>query len=305
MSKGTVYRPQADKKKIHSKNEFELCYLRHQYFRKANSNPTQDEMKPFMFIAAHMARNTYYTYKNLLGMVGFELEDVVSIAQIHLVSFLGLFSLDKMPDKYKEFVSNHFVKNAEDPSENQILNKNKANCTIFIKQRMEDLVRVCRQKARNIKGLPAEEYFFYYGQSQPPTFLRDLIGAHERYGYKKLDTAVYKSIRKRVRVEDGPIFKFNGNYYIAVPVGSGTLGIADFIGAGLDPYDSIHNMSPEQIFFQAEDRANWDLRQEEFDRKPRNTKATLIKNFIEENKEKVEMREELKVARRLLKSIGI
>jgi hypothetical protein len=303
MSEGT-FRPQADPGKIHSKDEFELCYLRHQYLRKTDSNPTQEEMKPFLAIAQHMAKNTYYTYKGLLGIVGFELDDIVSIAQIHLVSFLGLFSLDKMPEKYKEFVANFFINNGKDPSEWNTLDKNRANCTIFIKQRMEDLVRVCRQKARNIKGLPSEEYYFYYGQASPPPFLRDLIGAHERYGYKKLDVAVYKTIKKRVKVDDSPVFRFNGNYYIAVPIEHKSLSLSDFTSAGLDPHDNIHNMSPEQVFFEAEERANWERRQEEFDNKPKNSKAAMIRNFIEKNKENTKMKEELKVARKLLKSIG-
>ena len=37
-------------------------------------------------------------------MVGLELDDVINIANVHLVSFLGLFSLESMPEKYKEFV---------------------------------------------------------------------------------------------------------------------------------------------------------------------------------------------------------
>lgn len=304
MSEGT-FRPQADKGKIHSRDEFELCYLRHQYLRKTTSNPTQSEMKPFEAIAVHMARNTFYTYKNLLAIVGFELEDVINVSKIHLVSFLGLFTLDKMPEKYKEFVDNYFINNGQDPNEHQVLDKNRANCTLFVKQRMEDLIRVCRQKARNIKGLPAEEYYFYYGQSEPPAFLRDLIGSHEQFGYKKLDTAVYKSIRKKVKVEDGPVFKFNGNYYIAVPTDQKHLQVTDLIGAGMDPYDSLHNMSPEQIFFAAEDRAVWERRQEEFDNRPVESKAEIVRTFIEKNKENALMKEELKAARKLLKSIGV
>lgn len=307
MSQGLVYRPKASKKKIHSKNEFELCYLRHQYIRQAKCNPTKDEMKPFSAIAAHMARDTYYTYKNLLSLVGFECEDVISIAHIHLVSFLGLFTLDKLPKKYEDFVSAHNLKFFKDPNEWDKMNKNKANCTMFLKQRMEDLVRVCRQKARNIKGLPTEEYFFYYGPKRPAfKFLKDLIKDHEKHGYKKLDSAVYKSIKKKIRDDRGsPIFKFNGNYYIAVPVEQKSLSLADFSGAGMDPYDSLHNMNPEQIYFAKQDAVDWDKKQEEFDRKSKASKSTIIKKFIEENKKNPVFKEEIKVARKILKSIGV
>lgn len=304
MSQGLVHRPKAPEKKIHSKNEFELCYLRHQYIRKVDHNPTKNEMKPYTNIASHMAKNTWFTYKNLLGMVGFDLEDVVSIAHIHLISFLGLFTLDKMPEKYEEFVAAHNLKFAKNPQEEDKMNKNKANCTMFLKQRMEDLIRVCRQKARNIKGLPTEEHFFYFGPKRPPRYLRVLIENYEKLGFRKLDTAVYKSIRKRIKPDDGPVFKFNGNYYIAVPVEQKCLSLADFCGAGLDPYDSIHNMTPEQIFFAKQESVDWDKRKEEFDRKSKSSKAETIRKFIQKNKQNPIFKEEIKVARKMLRTIG-
>lgn len=299
-----VERPEAKKGKIHSKNEFELCYLRHQYFRRAKNNPSQDEMAPFTYIAAHMAKNTYYTYKNLFKMIGFEVEDVVNIAHVHLVSFLGLFSLEKLPQKYDDFALSHKIEKGRGPNEEDVLQKNKANCTIFIKQRMEDVVRVCRQKARNIKGLPTEEYFFYCGKVRPPIVIKDLVGHHEKYGYRKLDTAVYKSIRKKIRIDDSSVFKFDGNYYVAVPVEQKNLSVQDFVGAGLDPYDSIHNMSPEQIFFNSEDTKIWEKRQEAFKKTPKPFKAAIIKEFIQKNEDNPRFFAEVETAKRLLKRYG-
>lgn len=303
MGNGKVFRPKADKKKIHSRNEFELCYLRHQYIRKTTHNPTQDEMQPYMAIAKHMAKNTFFTYRRLFSLVGFESEDVINIATVHLVSFLGLFSLDKLPEKYKDFVSTYIANNDREPDAEQILNKNKANCTIFLKQRMEDVVRVCRQKARNIKGLPTEEYFFYYGVAKPPRILRNLTESYEKYGYRKLDTAVYKSIRKKARPEEGNIFRFNGKYYVAVLVAQKNLSIEDLLGADMNPHDSIHNMNPEQVLFSMEDATDWDKKQEEFDSKSKFSKSNIIKKFIEENKENKEYKEELRTAKRLLKTL--
>lgn len=291
-------RPEADTKKIHSKNEFELCYLRHQYLRKAKTNPTADEMKPFMPIAAHMAKNTYYTYRGLFQLVGFEVEDVINIANVHLVSFLGLFSLDKIPRRYEEFVARR-----PDPTEEQILNKNKADCTLFMKQRMEDVVRVCRQKARNIKGLPVEEYFFYSGKKKPPMVLRDLIDDYEKYGFRKLDQAIYKSIRKKIRVDDSPVFRFNDMYYVAVPVEQKRLSINDFVRADMDPHDNIHNMSPESIFFAIEDDATFEKNKQQFQGKSKTYRARTLRNFIEKNNRNPEYRDELKAARKMLKSL--
>jgi len=304
MGKGIILRPRAEKKKIHSRNEFELCYLRHQYIRKTLHNPTPEEMQPYMAIAKHMAKNTFFTYRNLFQLVGFESEDLISIATVHLVSFLGLFSLDKLPEKYKDFFEVYAANNSKEPDADQILNKNKANCTIFLKQRMEDVVRICRQKARNIKGLPTEEYFFYCGVAKPPKILRNLAENYDKYDYRKLDTAVYKSIRKKAKPDaDDRIFRFNGKYYVAVLVAQKSLGLEDLDGADMNPYDSIHNMDPEKVLFSMEDATDWEKKQEEFDRKSKFSKSNIIKKFIEKNRENKDYREELRTARRLLKSL--
>lgn len=298
-----VRRPKASKRKIHSKNEFELCYLRHQYFRRVKYNPTQEEMKPFMRIAFYLAKNTYHVYKNLFYMVGLESEDVINIANVHLVSFLGLFSLESMPAKYKEFVRIFKDIHDEKPQEDDILNKNKANFTLFLKQRMEDVVRVCRQKARNIKGLPTEECYYYYSTKKPPKNPRELIKNHEKLGFRKLDTAVYKSIKKRAGTIYGSTFKLGDNYYIAVPLDHKALSIDDFSGADLDPRDSLHNMNPEDVYFTLEDAEIWDKRREEFHGQSDDDKTSVIRNFIKKHNKKEEFRDEVKTARKLLKEL--
>lgn len=298
-----VSRPKADKRKIHCKNEFELCYLRHQYFRRVKYNPTEKEMKPFMQIASHLAKNTFFTYRNLFHLVGFESEDVINIANVHLVSFLGLFSLESMPEKYKEFVKAFNEVQDRDPEERDFLNKNQAIFTLFLKQRMEDVVRVCRQKARNIKGLPTEECYYYYGPKKPPKLLRDLIKNYEKLGFRKLDTAIYKSIKKKVSSFTGSTFAFGDNYYIAVPLDKKSLSINDFDGADMSPYDNIHNMNPEEIYFASEDKDTWEQKQQEFDNKSMNTKVNIVRNFIKTNRNKVEFREEIRVAKRLLREL--
>jgi len=304
MSQDNISRPQAEKRKIHSKNEFELCYLRHQYIRKTDSNPSLEDMKPYMSIASHMAKNTYFTYRNLFGMVGFECDDVVSIANIHLVSFLGLFSLEKMPDKYEDFVNTYHSKNFKNPNESAKLDKNRANCTLFLKQRMEDLVRICRQKARNIKGFPTEEFAFYHGVQEPPAILRELLSNNERHGYKKMDSATYKSIKKKAGNIDGPVFKFSDVYYVAVRSEQKTLTVADFSGADLDPYDNIHNMSPDQTLAIAQSIAYWEQKSEEFYSKNDSRKSIIVKNFINKNKKNPKFKQEVETARKLLERFG-
>lgn len=296
-----VFRPAAPTKKIHSRNEFELCYLRHTYLRKAKVNPTEPEMRPYMRIVEHMARNTFYTYKNLFMLVGFELEDVVNISTVHLVSFLGLFTLEQMPKKYEDFLDLHKAAHGILPDSSAILNKDKANLTMFLKQRMENLVRICRQKARNIKGLPVEEYYVFYGTKRYPKDLRRLLENHEKYGYRKLDLASFKSIKKKANKKGTEPFKFNDTWYVCVMLEQKTLSIFDFAGAGLDPYDSIHNKNPEQLFFEKQDEEEFEQRKEQFFGFSKQRQMTLIRNFIRKNGKNPRYKDEIKMARKVLK----
>lgn len=291
-------------KKIHSRNEFELCYLRHQYLRRVTDVPSKEEMKPYDKIASHFAKNTFFMYKNLIKMVGLDLDDVISVAKIHIVSYVGLFSLEKRENAMDEFY-NIFRKNhgGAAPSNWDILNKNRADFTAFIKQRMEDLVRVCRQKARNVKGMPTDEYFVFRGTNEPPKPLKELIRDHEKFGYRKVDVAVFKSIKRRAKLPDGHIFKIENEYYVVVPSENKNLSINDFSGAGLDPYDSIHNMTPEQVISSDEEVNYWEQRKKAFENTPFSSRVRLIKRFISINKTNSRYREEVKTARKMLKEM--
>lgn len=299
-----VERPKADQKKIRYNNQFELCYLRHQYIRKVDFNPSETEMAPYMSVVTQLAKNTYFTYQNLFRAVGFEMDDVVNIGQVHLVSFLGLFSMDKLPQKYDEFLYKHIVKNGRDPNAEDVMDKNKANLTMFLKQRMEDLVRVCRQKVRNIKGFPSEEYYAYSGPNRPPLNTLELVSNYDRYGFNKVDIAVFKTIRKRAKEIGASSFKFNGTYYVSVKCVNQNLSISDFSGADMDPHDSIHNMSPDRIFFDREETSFWEDKRVEFDGYSSMKKTRLLQSFIDQNNKKDKFKEEVKLAKHLLREIG-
>jgi len=312
-----IERPQADNKKINSKDDFELCYLRHQYLRRVDYNPTKQEMEPYMKIVNIQARKTFYAYMALFKMVGLEIQDIESIAQTHLVSFLGLYSFQKNPEKLRQFVVSQVVKTGKVPSPYVQEGKNRANLTLFMKQRMEDVVRVCRQKARNIKGMPTEESYIFYGPKRPPKNTRELVENYEKLGFRKLDVASFKTIRKRVmkqRKEQNreterystrvvEIIKFAGSYYVSVPVEHRDLTVLDFAGAGMDPYDSIHNKNPEQLLFDRLDQEDFEAKKAVFDSHSDERKENIVRHFIRKNRNNPVFKEELALARKFLKEL--
>jgi hypothetical protein len=298
-----IHRPEASSKKIHAGADFELCYLRHRYFRKTTHNPTPKEMAPYEHIVQNMAKNTFFTYRNLFGMVGFESEDLINTNRVHLVSFLGLFSLESSEHKLKSFEITFHAIHGKYPSTAAILNKNKATFTMFLKQRMEDVVRICRQKAKNIKGLSAEEFHVFYGKNVPPSNLSKLLDNHIKLGFKKLDIASFKSIKKKAKHKANSPFQFGQNWYCSIPVGNKTLSLLDFSSAGLDPHDNMIGMNPEKIYFKNEEDSFWESKQDLFDTYTKEEKIAVMKDFITNKSKDSKYLGEVKTAKKFLRML--
>ena len=305
--KELVYRPPAGSKKIHSKNQFEDCYLRHQYLRKVDYNPSAAEMQPYMRIVRHVSRNTFYTYRYLFSTVGMELDCVVNSSRVFLTEFLGLFEFDEQRnrDQYENFYAVYLQKHDQIPDAGAILDKNKANFTMFMKQRMEDFVRICRQKAKNIKGFQVDEYVAFYGPKPPPDEFYKLLEDNEAHGFKRLDGVAFKAIKKKTKAKIGETFQFAGNWYIAVPLEQRNLTVLDLAGAGLDPYENRHNMDPEKILQEKQKEIGFDKKVKVFKNGTKDEKAKTIFDFIEKNETNPDFEEEITIAKRYLRTMGI
>jgi len=298
----SVDRPAPEKRKISSKDDFELCYLRHQYLRKAKGNPTAEEMAPYIKIVENLSRNTFFTYYNLFKTVGMYLDDVTSIGQVHLVSFLNLFTLEQMEEKMDAWVLKWLLKHSGvHPEAKDFLQQNKANFSIFYKQRMEDLVRICKQKLRNIKGQSSEEYLSFTGTGKLPRDITKLIKEYEEYGFKKVDFPTFKSIRKKANVKNNVMaFKFGESWYVSFPIPQRELEIEDLIVSEVNPYLNTHNRRPDQVLNDNEVEKFTMI----FNNKTDTKKVLILKKFIAKNRNKSEYRKEVSTARKLLKTIG-
>jgi hypothetical protein len=229
-----------------------------------------------------------------------DLEDVVNIAQVHLVTFLGLFALERHPDKLQKFKDNFRSYNSIICTEKDILDKNKANFTCFLKQRLEDVVRVCRQKAKNIKGIVAEEFLVFKGSKLPPNDIEELLEDYEKYGYRKLSPAAFKSIKKRMRnKQEGPVYLENGIWYVCVPIRKKTLSLSDFACNNYDPYDNLHNKNPEELLEMKQENG-WEGKLVSFNMASDEERIDLIKNFVVNNMDNSSLKEEVRIAKRFL-----
>lgn len=287
-------------KKIHNSNSFELCYLRHKYLEKANINPDSAELTPFYAIINKVSGKNYSTYKKLFYSVGIEYDDVVAVGKAHLISFLGLFQIEKDPKKFDAFVAKFLEKNSHTPVDVDILDKNKAIFTIFLKQRMEDLVRICRQKVRNVRGVPIETTHSYFGPIVPKVRNEEIHIKYEKLGLKKLDPAIFRAIKKKVKPQNDLHFFFNGNWYITIPTNNRALEQIDFLTADQDPRDQFHNKNPEELIIMSESNKSWEWKNRKFKKIPSLEKIAMLRSFLELNQGSKIFENEIETAQKKL-----
>lgn len=287
-------------KKIHCKNDFELCYLRHQYLRRVTINPSKEDLAPFLPIIHKLSGKNYSVYKKLFYAVGLNFEDIVRASEVHLTSYLGLFRIEKDAKKYDQFIEKFLTKNLFLPQENDVLDKNKADFTSFLKQRMEDMVRICRQKVRNVRGMPMQTYHFFYGPTLPEARNEAIVADHESFGLRKIDPAILRAIRKKAKPMNPLQFFFNNTWYISIPTSYRALEATDFVTADQDPRDVKHNKDPEELIIMSESTKGWDKKYKKFKKIPSQDKLNVLKSFIDTNKSKSLFANEVKTAQRMI-----
>jgi hypothetical protein len=253
-----------------------------------------------MKIVTKQSKQTFYKYRGLFTLVGFEVEDIINISRVYLVEFLGLFSMEQMPEKYKDFVGSFNRKNSSQPTEEDIQDKNKANLTLFLWQRFEDLIRVCKQKAKDIKGMSVAEYDAFYGAEEPPYVLRLLLENHKKYGYKKLDISTFKAIKKNQKIKTDKPFKFSGYWHVGIKKNHRSLTFEDLAGSNSNMYDNICYKNPEELLFDKIKENDLENKKKRFKAHPKETRVGIVQDFILKNGDNPLFKKEVETAKKYI-----
>lgn len=172
---------------------------------------------------------------------------------------------------------------------------------------MEDVVRVCHQKARNIKGMQTDDYLVFYGAQTPPEDLTDFQHNYAKYGYKKLDVSLFKSKKRKfkdaLKNQSGPVFKLDGLNYVCVAVNHRNLELLDLVGADWNPYESIHNMTPEEVMVYLDDQKDYEIKKNRFLAMSKEYRNKKLSDFISLHQNDPMYNEEVQAAKKMLKEL--
>jgi hypothetical protein len=165
---------------------------------------------------------------------------------------------------------------------------------------MEELVRICRQRIKNIRGVPMQEFHIFSGIEIPEVENDELIANHAKYGLKKVDSAIFRAIKKKAKPQNELSFVFNNTHYIAIPTNYKPLELIDFHHTVLDPREMSFNRNPEEVILMSESTKKWDRKLRKFKKTPSNQKIDMVRSFIENNKDNSVFEEELHIAKKML-----
>jgi hypothetical protein len=243
--------------KSHDTHDFEKLYLRWKYFLKGRLKVT-DEVSAAKYLIAFKreilsSSNTFY-FKNkvILERMGMSLDDVISISQVHLISYIGAFSLENNLGKLEIFKEKHQKKHEVLPTKEDILKKDRINFMSFLRQRYTELIKYCLRELQKISMDKIERKYFKSKHVVLNIANPDILRNYKKYGYVPVKMTEFQKLRKSLKHKND--FVHEGWHYFAV-----SSEMRSFIEDNLlecmhcDNIVGEDNLSPEDILIRLEE----------------------------------------------------
>jgi hypothetical protein len=212
------------KSKFTAEDEYELVYMRHRYLRRS-PNPEPARMAMFEKTARIIARKAAHWGDYVFGVNGQDEQDLLNVARVHVVSYLGQFGLREHPEKLEKFRAD-FAKKKEkalkkkglpftqrdlQPTEAEIDKKDSDSCASFLWQRLEEWGKIASGKNKNIRGTYSTTAYFRAPAGIDDSRVTDqmLLDSAEVFGFARVfkkdfeEARVALGLKKPTRVEHG------------------------------------------------------------------------------------------------------
>ncbi len=287
-------------KKYNFKDDFEMLYLRHEYLTRCDKLEGKfvDEYAPIVHTTARIMYDKLYPNFN---KVGFQKDDIISITNVYMLGYMGLYSL-RFNKKYRDrFVKKYKHRFGRKPTEKEIYAKDKNNMINFLRQRIQHCSTLCARKARDIiVGEDRRAIFAEISNSQPAV-PEQLLENYKKLGYRKVTKKEYKESKKKTReLREQMVTDKDGFKIINVEILSRGISHKDY-SLLFKKNQSRCLMSPEDIFISLENEKELEGFKIKFAGMDTVKKKRTLKRFIEKNKGDKSYKNELTLARKMLK----
>ena len=272
---------------------FELTSIRWRYFIRSE-NPSEQKIKEYEELVKTLCSSYFKKNKQMFLYAGIELDDLINIARIQVVSYLGCFSINSNPEIRERFTKRFIENNGRVPEQADYELVDRKYFNNFLTQRLSDLKNFTPYKIRGMTGSAIKAKYFKGPSSIMPTDTQ-LLSNPKAVGYekafKKEVMALIKSLKLPQAVES---FVVENTRYKKVEVSQGL-----YSDDAQDKY--------VLTFFQNTDFLKSPLemlekkREVEYFDNLDKKKERKLKNFIAKNKNVRKMKEHVLLARDILK----
>lgn len=289
-------------KKYNYEDDFEMVYLRHDYIEKCKSlNP--EYVKEFAGIVHTTAKIMYGRLYPNFNKVGFQEEDVVSITNMYMLSYMELYSVRINKELKKRYCNKYKARTGKYPTPGKIKNFDRNSLINFLRQRLTHLSTVCARKARNITVGRDRRGAFAFTEHTVEAPDEVILNDYKKYGYRKVTKAELEEARQRAK-ENGDLEIFDKDGYKIVEIEMLNQGISQndyklFIFENKSPYFQ----NPETVAIYEEEQDELEHFKQRFYNMPDDQKVKKIERFIRENKGDRSLKKELSFARKVLPKI--
>lgn len=287
--------------KVRFEDEFELVVMRWRYLLQS-PNPTDQRMMMFEGILNSTSRKIWRRFKYAYSITGYDMDDVKALGRVHLVSYLGKFGLLEHPEKLVSFVGTFTKKNRKEPTEQDILRKDRANCASFLYQRLEEVAKICSQKNRNIRGTDGLKASFI-GSVYVNAPNEAVLDNPEKYGLKKLTKKAAEELAEKSTEKLDNGFMADGKFVRVVEMPPKALGEMDATDLFHNAHNSLYLMNPLEALEYHNENVQDDQLRERFEELNEDGRKATLKKFIKKNSDNPKYADEVKTAREMLNSL--
>lgn len=290
----------ASVKKKNYKDNFEELYLRHDYIKKAGKLNGK-YCKEYKHIIDITSRIMFKKFYRDFSRVGFVLEDIKTISSVYVMAYMELYSIENNEEQRTRFEKKFKRLNSYFPNPADFQKEETNHMVNFLRQKLRHCATVCKRKSRNIIcGSDRSKVFAYTDQSieaDPEEILSD----YSKYGYRRVTKDEYNEARNRAK-NLGEKQLVDGEGFKVIKIESLTKGISSKEYRDIvESTKSEKFLDPESRMIIEEERNNLQNYKDIFENMNSNEKSELLCEFIDKNKNNKFYKNQVKLARKILK----
>jgi hypothetical protein len=275
-------------------DNFEMLMLRHDYLSKVK-NPDPNWLKKYNSTIYTTSHAMYNKLRFRFDAVGYNVEDIFSIASCYAISYMELYSIERQPTVKQNIIQQHNIKYGRPPTQQELERKECINLISFLRQKLHNAATICGRKARNIVGGHTVKAIFAKTENSVDATEEMILSDHKKYGYRKISKREFQTIKalakqlksKKISDQYGfpilqiEIFKEADYLYSSF--------ICNEYSSGIDEY-----------YIEKEEEGELNSIISKFNNFNLNEKRTYLQKFIKENKNNSYCKREIHTAKKLL-----